>query len=162
MKSLTPKEKEIMKLLWAHGPMFIREMLPYYDEPRPHDNTVSTLVKLLIEKGNVTYQAFGDTFRYAARISKREYKGRAISELTGFCGIPSSPAHGLSASGTAPERYTTGTARRHHVVSDCKRHTAFLMGTIHRILRNGLYRPSATGSARTDAHRTPAHPSTTC
>lgn len=52
MRKLTPKEKEVMALLWAHGPMFIREMLAFYDEPKPHYNTVATIVKLLIEKGS--------------------------------------------------------------------------------------------------------------
>lgn len=61
--------------------MFIREMLAFYDEPKPHYNTVSTLVKLLIEKGYVTYQAFGNTYRYSAKISEREYKGSALGEI---------------------------------------------------------------------------------
>ena len=38
---LTEKEARIMSLLWEHGPMFVREMLTHYDEPRPHFNTVS-------------------------------------------------------------------------------------------------------------------------
>lgn len=81
MKSLTPKEKQIMTLLWTHGPMFIREMLTFYDEPKPHYNTVSTLIKILIEKGFVSYQAFGNTYRYSAKVSEKEYKGNALGEL---------------------------------------------------------------------------------
>ncbi len=45
MKKLTPKEEEIMNILWTHGPLFIREMLAFYSEPKPHYNTVATLVK---------------------------------------------------------------------------------------------------------------------
>ena len=33
MKRLTNKEKEIMDLYWQHGPMFVKELLDYYDEP---------------------------------------------------------------------------------------------------------------------------------
>lgn len=40
-----------MNILWAEGPLFIREMLAFYPEPKPHYNTVATLVKLLAEKG---------------------------------------------------------------------------------------------------------------
>ena len=47
MKKLTVKEEEIMNILWAEGPLFIREMLAFYPEPKPHYNTVATLVKLL-------------------------------------------------------------------------------------------------------------------
>ena len=44
MKRLTTKEEEIMRIFWEHGPMFVRELLSFYDEPKPHYNTVSTLV----------------------------------------------------------------------------------------------------------------------
>ena len=45
MKRLTVKEEEIMRIFWEHGPMFVRELLSFYDEPKPHYNTVSTLVR---------------------------------------------------------------------------------------------------------------------
>ena len=80
MKKLTPKEEEIMNILWTHGPLFIREMLAFYPEPKPHYNTVATLVKLLVEKGFVSYRAFGNTYRYEAKITENEYKGSAIGE----------------------------------------------------------------------------------
>ena len=81
MKKLTAKEEEIMNILWAEGPLFIREMLAFYPEPKPHYNTVATLVKLLAEKGFVSYRAFGNTYRYEAKITENEYKGSAIGEI---------------------------------------------------------------------------------
>ena len=51
MKKLTNKEKEIMDLYWKHGPMFVKELLEHYDEPRPHFNTLSTLVRILEKNG---------------------------------------------------------------------------------------------------------------
>ena len=57
MKRLTVKEEEIMRIFWEHGPMFVRELLSFYDEPKPHYNTVSTLVRGLEEKGFVGYKA---------------------------------------------------------------------------------------------------------
>ena len=81
MKKLTPKEEEIMNILWTHAPLFIREMLAFYSEPKPHYNTVATLVKLLVEKGFVSYRAFGNTYRYEAKITGNEYKGSAIREI---------------------------------------------------------------------------------
>ena len=47
MKRLTNKEKEIMDLYWQYGPMFVRELLEHYAEPRPHFNTLSTMVRIL-------------------------------------------------------------------------------------------------------------------
>ena len=49
MKRLTAKEEEIMRMFWEHGPMFVRELLAFYAEPKPHYNTVSTLVRGLQE-----------------------------------------------------------------------------------------------------------------
>ena len=36
MKRLSPKEEVIMNLLWEHGPLFVKEMLNFYDDPKPH------------------------------------------------------------------------------------------------------------------------------
>lgn len=50
MKRLSPKEEEIMRMFWSKGPMFVRDLLELYNEPKPHYNTVSTLVRGLEEK----------------------------------------------------------------------------------------------------------------
>ena len=47
MKQLTQKEEEIMERMWDHGPMLVRELQACYDEPRPHVNTLATLMKIL-------------------------------------------------------------------------------------------------------------------
>ena len=81
MKRLTTKEREIMELYWQHGPMFVKELLEYYDEPRPHFNTVSTTVRILEKKGFLGHKQFGTSYQYFATISEHEY-GR--SSLTGI------------------------------------------------------------------------------
>lgn len=73
MKRLTAKEKEIMDLLWQHGPMFVKELLEYYGEPKPHFNTVSTTVRILEKKGFLGHKQFGTSFQYFPIISEREY-----------------------------------------------------------------------------------------
>ena len=50
---LSPKEEIIMNLLWEHGPMSVKEMIDYYDDPKPHFNTVSTFVRGLEARGLV-------------------------------------------------------------------------------------------------------------
>ena len=64
MKSLTAKEEEIMGFFWEKGPLFVKEMLAFYDDPKPHFNTLSTIVRGLEEKGYVAHEAFGNTYRY--------------------------------------------------------------------------------------------------
>ena len=44
IKKLTKKEEEIMNLFWDKGAMFVKELLELYAEPKPHFNTLSTMV----------------------------------------------------------------------------------------------------------------------
>lgn len=81
MKRLTTKEEEIMRIFWEQGPMFVRELLAYYDEPKPHYNTISTLVRGLEEKGFVGYKAYGNTYQYYALVSEKAYKRSALDEV---------------------------------------------------------------------------------
>ena len=53
MKRLTAKEEEAMALFWEKGPLFVKEMLAFYADPKPHFNTLSTVVRGLEEKGFV-------------------------------------------------------------------------------------------------------------
>ena len=81
MKRLTTKEKQIMDLLWQHGPMFVKELLEYYDEPKPHFNTVSTTVRILERKGFLGHKQFGTSYQYFATISEQEYGRRSLTGI---------------------------------------------------------------------------------
>ena len=35
MKQLTQKGEEIMERMWDHGPMLVRELQSFYDDPKP-------------------------------------------------------------------------------------------------------------------------------
>ncbi|MDD2299866.1 MAG: BlaI/MecI/CopY family transcriptional regulator [Fermentimonas sp.] len=78
MRQLTDKEEEIMQYFWDCGPMFIREVLDKYPDPKPHYNTISTVVRLLEEKGFIDHKVYGNTYQYFALISREQYKGRAL------------------------------------------------------------------------------------
>lgn len=60
MKTLTAKEEEIMGFFWEKGPMFVKQLVELYEEPRPHFNTLSTIVRGLEEKGYLSHTAFGN------------------------------------------------------------------------------------------------------
>ena len=78
MKTLSRKEEEIMGFFWENGPMFVRQMLELYDEPRPHFNTVSTFVRILEDKGFVGHRSVGKSFEYYALVSRDEYKKKTL------------------------------------------------------------------------------------
>ena len=73
MKKLTNKEKEIMELYWQHGPLFVRELQEHYAEPRPHFNTLSTMVRLLEKNGFLGHKQFGNTYQYYPLVTEKEY-----------------------------------------------------------------------------------------
>ena len=81
IKKLAAKEEEVMTLFWQHGDMFIRDLLNYYEDPKPHYNTIATQVKFLEEKKFLGRRPMGNTNQYYALISEKEYKGSALSTV---------------------------------------------------------------------------------
>lgn len=81
MKRLTSKEEEILSYFWAKGPLFVRELLDLQEEPKPHYNTLSTIVRTLEEKGYIGYKVFGNTHQYYALISEDEYRKKTLKQV---------------------------------------------------------------------------------
>lgn len=78
---LTERETEIMEMLWSRGPLFVREMLAGYPDPKPHFNTVSTTVRILEDKGYVGHEAVGGSYRYFAVARQEDFAGRSLSRV---------------------------------------------------------------------------------
>lgn len=68
-----------MDQFWKHGPMFVRELLESYDEPKPHFNTLSTLVRILEKEGFLGHVPFGNSYQYYPLVSEREYGRSSIA-----------------------------------------------------------------------------------
>jgi predicted transcriptional regulator len=73
MERLTAKEEELMRFFWKNDALFVKELLDFYDEPKPHFNTLSTIVRGLEEKGFLAHKTYGNTYQYYAVISEDEY-----------------------------------------------------------------------------------------
>lgn len=78
---LTERETEIMEMLWAHGPQFVRELLALYPDPKPHFNTVSTTVRILENKGYVDHETVGGSYRYRAVAKASDFAGRSLAQV---------------------------------------------------------------------------------
>ncbi|WP_300675579.1 BlaI/MecI/CopY family transcriptional regulator [Soonwooa sp.] len=81
MNKLTKAEEQVMQYLWTLEKGFLKDILELFPEPKPHTNTVSTILKILMEKGFVDYTTFGRQHQYFAIVSKESYSGRSIKSL---------------------------------------------------------------------------------
>ena len=81
MKLLTKAEEQIMQALWSLDKAFLRDIVEAMPNPKPHQNTVATLLKILIEKEFVAVEGLGRQHRYSPLISKEEYSGKSIKQL---------------------------------------------------------------------------------
>jgi BlaI family penicillinase repressor len=81
MRDLTKAEEQVMQVLWNIKRGFVKEILEHFDEPKPAYNTVSTIVRILQDKGFVDHKAYGRTHEYFPVVSKEEY---SKSHLTTF------------------------------------------------------------------------------
>ena len=80
-QKLTAKEEQLMSIFWEHGDLFIRDLVALLPEPRPHYNTVATLVKFLEEKGFLEREPMANSFRYKVKIGEKQYHGDTVSEV---------------------------------------------------------------------------------
>ena len=81
MKTLSPREEELMDLMWKHGPMFVNEMLEHFREPRPHFNTISTFIRGLEKKGLVSHKSYGPTYQYFPVLTRDEFQKHTLKSV---------------------------------------------------------------------------------
>ena len=79
MKKLTNKEEEVMQILWKLENAFVKDVLAEFPEPKPHYNTLSTIVRNLEEKEYVGYNAFGKTHQYFPIVTKEAYREKFVA-----------------------------------------------------------------------------------
>jgi predicted transcriptional regulator len=73
MKTLTKAEEQIMQVIWKLDKAFLREIIDEIPAPKPHSNTVATIIKILVEKEFVGITVFGRTHQYHPLVSKDAY-----------------------------------------------------------------------------------------
>ena len=81
MKRLTEREEQIMQVIWQTGGVFIRDIVKALADPKPHYNTVATIVKILVKKGFLRSEKFGNTDKYSALIQIETYRKEHIEDI---------------------------------------------------------------------------------
>jgi len=81
MKTLTKAEEQIMQVIWKLNKAFLREIIDALPNPKPHNNTVATILKILVEKEFVGITVFGRMHQYYPLVSKDVYSKTSIKSL---------------------------------------------------------------------------------
>ena len=85
MKKLTRAEEEIMQAVWALGEATVGDIRNWLEaqlqQSKPAQSTVSTIARILLEKGFLEHRAYGRTFVYSPKVSKEEYSKHSLRQL---------------------------------------------------------------------------------
>ncbi|MFL9832472.1 BlaI/MecI/CopY family transcriptional regulator [Chryseobacterium terrae] len=79
---LTSAEENLMKLFWKLETFYLKDVMEQHPEPKPHQNTVSTYLKILVEKGYLSTEKEGRIFKYSVIVPFDDYKKFLLKELS--------------------------------------------------------------------------------
>lgn len=81
MERLTKKEEEAMKVLWKARKGFIKDLIELYPAPKPLYTTLSSVIRILEEKGYVDHKSYGKNYEYFPLIKKEDYKKQFMNDI---------------------------------------------------------------------------------
>ena len=82
MPTPTPRELEILKVLWELGPCTVRAVHRHrFQDQDVAYNTVQTMLRLMATKGLVSFEPVGRTFVYSAAFSRDESAARFLDNV---------------------------------------------------------------------------------
>ena len=80
-KILTKAEEQVMQALWKIEKGFLKDIIDEMPSPKPHSNTVATILKILVDKGFAGIQSFGRLNQYFPIVKKEDYSDSSIKNL---------------------------------------------------------------------------------
>lgn len=81
MQELTKAEERIMQILWDIEKGFVKDIIEHFPNPKPPYNTVSTIIRILDQKGVVGHKSYGNSYQYYPLISKEEYSHKFMKKF---------------------------------------------------------------------------------
>ena len=70
-----------MQFVWKLKEGFIRDIMDAMPQPKPHQYTIATILKILVEKEFVGFRVFGRQHQYYPLISKDAYSKATMKTL---------------------------------------------------------------------------------
>jgi len=86
MKKLTKVEEEIMHIIWRLERCLVSDIIKDLESVKKDDkkiphSTISSIVRILQEKGFVSFKAYGRTHEYFPIIEKKDYSKQSLKKL---------------------------------------------------------------------------------
>ncbi|MCZ8022868.1 MAG: BlaI/MecI/CopY family transcriptional regulator [Cyclobacteriaceae bacterium] len=81
MRELTKAEDQVMQVLWKLEKAFVKDIIEQLPEPKPAYNTVSTIIRILENKGFVDHISYGKTYEYYPIVSKESYSKFTVQNV---------------------------------------------------------------------------------
>lgn len=81
MKTLTKAEEQVMQALCKIDQGFLKDIVDQMPLPKPHTNTVATILKILIDKKFVDFEVFSRAHRYFPLVSMEQYSKGSLSKF---------------------------------------------------------------------------------
>lgn len=70
-----------MQALWKIEAGLTKDIIEQMPDPKPHYNTVSTILKILLEKNFVEVEVVGKSHRFHPKVLKDEYSSSSVKHL---------------------------------------------------------------------------------
>ena len=81
MKQLTKAEEEVMHLLWEAQKANVAQLIEQMPEPKPAYNTISTIIRILENKGFVGHEKEGRGYIYHPLVTKEVYSNASMHKM---------------------------------------------------------------------------------
>lgn len=74
IQPLTTAEENLMQIVWQLQSGYLKDIVEQHPEPKPHQNTISTYLKILLEKQFISAEKEGRIFRYSVAVPYEDYR----------------------------------------------------------------------------------------
>lgn len=78
---LTHSEEQIMRVAWQLQSFFMKDLMEAFPEPKPHQNTISTYMRILTEKKYLSTEKVGRIFKYSVLVSQHHYLSYILNKM---------------------------------------------------------------------------------
>ncbi|MEZ4949422.1 MAG: BlaI/MecI/CopY family transcriptional regulator [Saprospiraceae bacterium] len=85
MQKLTKAEEEVMQIIWQIEPCTVSQILDHIEkelgQDRPPHSSISSIVRIVEEKGFLDHKAYGRTYEYFPIVTKEEYSKKTLKKV---------------------------------------------------------------------------------